>query len=54
MAKRQGALSDVFAEGNRKYAVYGIACFLCVGAGAYIGHSSQQEAIEVQQQAKLG
>lgn len=54
MAKRQGIFTDAFATENRKYAVYGIACFLCVGAGAYIGHNSQQEALYEQQQASMG
>lgn len=49
MAKRQGNLSNAFAEGNRKYVAYGVACLMCVGAGAYIGHSSQQQVLDEQQ-----
>ncbi len=43
MAKRTGKLTNAMAEGHRKYAVYGFACFMCVATGAYIGHSSQAQ-----------
>lgn len=46
MARRQTSLATLLAEGNKKYIAYGIACFMCVGAGAYIGHSSQEEVFE--------
>lgn len=41
MAKRKGQLTSEFASGRRKFLTYGIACLMCVSAGAYIGHSSQ-------------
>lgn len=46
MAKRQTNFAELLAEGNRKYVAYGIACIMCVGAGAYIGHSSQEQTFE--------
>ena len=46
MAKRPINLAELLAEGNRKYVAYGVACFMCVGAGAYIGHNSQEESFE--------
>lgn len=46
MAKRQTNLATLLEEGNKKYVVYGIACFMCVGAGAYIGHNSREEIFE--------
>lgn len=44
MAKRSGKLSSTLSEGNRKYVAYGVICFACIGAGAYIGHSSRQDS----------
>lgn len=46
MAKRQGRIAVAVTDGNRKYIAYGVACFLCVMAGAYIGHSSQETLAE--------
>ena len=46
MAKRQTNFAELLAVGNRKYVAYGIACLMCVGAGAYIGHNSQEESFE--------